>query len=208
MTINTSLNELEDVELTQICCQHSGSSCAGYGYIFFYFVCYDAQLFQNRLLLILATTLNWEIVFVPSDRSMAGKSLNSCVFCQICGDNPSGTELLYSSDELVVFKDIKPAAKHHYLVVSREHIPDARAMSSAHKPLLEKMLAAADQVLREQGGDPADVRLGFHWPPFHSVSHLHLHVISPTADMGLIARMIFKQNSWWFVSPEYVMSRL
>ncbi|XP_026275433.2 adenosine 5'-monophosphoramidase HINT3-like [Frankliniella occidentalis] len=143
-----------------------------------------------------------------STHTMAGKSLNSCVFCQICGDNPSGTELLYSSDELVVFKDIKPAAKHHYLVVSREHIPDARAMSSAHKPLLEKMLAAADQVLREQGGDPADVRLGFHWPPFHSVSHLHLHVISPTADMGLIARMIFKQNSWWFVSPEYVMSRL
>ncbi|KAK3926250.1 Histidine triad nucleotide-binding protein 3 [Frankliniella fusca] len=147
-----------------------------------------------------------------SAHTMAGKSPSSCVFCQICGDNPSGTELLLATDELVVFRDIKPAAKHHYLVVSREHIPDARAMTAAHKPLLERMLAAGDRVLREQGADPSasasDVRLGFHWPPFHSVSHLHLHVIAPTADMGLIARVIFKPNSWWFVSPEYVMSRL
>ncbi|KAJ1528484.1 hypothetical protein ONE63_006893 [Megalurothrips usitatus] len=132
----------------------------------------------------------------------------NCIFCQICGDNPGGTELLASNEDLVVFRDIKPAAKHHYLVVSREHITDAKALTSAQKPLLQRMIATAEQVLRDQGADMSDTRLGFHWPPFHSISHLHLHAISPTSDMGLMARIVFKQNSWWFVSPEYVMSRL
>lgn len=139
---------------------------------------------------------------------MTGKAPSQCVFCQICGDNPSGTDFILSSEDIVVFRDVKPAAKHHYLVVSKEHISDAKALTAAHKPLLQKMLNTAEQVLREQNADMSDIRLGFHWPPFHSISHLHLHAISPASDMGLIARMIFKPNSWWFVSPEYVLSRL
>jgi len=50
--------------------------------------------------------------------------------------------------------------------------------------------------------------LGFHWPPFHSIAHLHLHVIAPSDSMGFISRTIFRPNSWWFVTPEYVKERL
>lgn len=51
-------------------------------------------------------------------------------------------------------------------------------------------------------GDPTQVQrsLGFHWPPFHMVSHLHLHVIAPADQMGFIARNMFRPNSMWFVS--------
>ena len=42
--------------------------------------------------------------------------------------------------------------------------------------------------------------MGFHWPPFHLISHLHLHVISSTSQMGWISRGIFKENSYWFVT--------
>ncbi|XP_034237877.1 histidine triad nucleotide-binding protein 3-like [Thrips palmi] len=139
---------------------------------------------------------------------MSEKPPANCIFCQICGDNPSGTELVVSAEDLVVFRDIKPAAKHHFLVVSRQHIRDAKAMTSEHKPLLQRMVSVAEQVLRDHDADMTDYRLGFHWPPFHSISHLHLHAISPTADMGFMARLIFKPNTWWFVPPEYVMSRL
>ncbi|KAF0289512.1 Histidine triad nucleotide-binding protein 3 [Amphibalanus amphitrite] len=41
------------------------------------------------------------------------------------------------------------------------------------------------------------VRLGFHWPPFHLVSHLHLHAIEPASQMSLISRMMFRHGLWF-----------
>lgn len=65
---------------------------------------------------------------------------------------------------------------------------------------VEKMTALSKEVLVTQGGSPDTARLGFHWPPFHSISHLHLHIIGPESEMGLIGRAMFKANSFWFVS--------
>ncbi|CAG0879383.1 unnamed protein product [Darwinula stevensoni] len=39
------------------------------------------------------------------------------------------------------------------------------------------------------------MKQGFHWPPFHSVAHLHLHIISPKAPMSWLSRMIFRDSS-------------
>jgi diadenosine tetraphosphate (Ap4A) HIT family hydrolase len=39
----------------------------------------------------------------------------------------------FQDDEYVVFPDIKPAARHHYLIVTREHIASAKQLSAGHK---------------------------------------------------------------------------
>ncbi|XP_069701378.1 adenosine 5'-monophosphoramidase HINT3-like [Periplaneta americana] len=124
---------------------------------------------------------------------------DNCVFCRI-SDGREKSEILYKDDEYVVFPDIKPATKHHYLVITREHIPNAKVLSSEHKHIVEKLVEIANQVLTEKDADLTDVRYGFHWPPFNSIQHLHLHAISPASNMGLISRLIFRQDSWWFVS--------
>ena len=62
------------------------------------------------------------------------------------------------------------------------------------------MVSIANRVLEEQGGFSDTARLGFHWPPFTSIKHLHLHIIAPQQEMGFIARGIFKTDSFWFVS--------
>ncbi|KAF4532874.1 hypothetical protein B566_EDAN001477 [Ephemera danica] len=111
-------------------------------------------------------------------------------------------------EEYVVFSDIRPAAQHHVLIVTKEHIPDAKRVTSEQKSIVERLVELGKQVLLDQGADLSDTRFGFHWPPFHSVSHLHMHAISPASSMGLVQRIIFRENSWWFVSPEYVLSRL
>ena len=36
---------------------------------------------------------------------------------------------------LVVFRDIRPAATHHYLVCPKEHIRDAKHLDYTHLPL-------------------------------------------------------------------------
>lgn len=144
----------------------------------------------------------------PRRLAMASEPRTKCVFCQICGENAAGTELIVSTDELVAIRDIRPVAKHHFLVVTREHIRDPKALKTEHKPLLQRMVSVAEQVLRDHGADMTDYRLGFHWPPFCFYKHLHLHVFSPTTNMALINRIFFKENTCWFVPPEFVMSRL
>lgn len=62
------------------------------------------------------------------------------------------------------------------------------------------MVSLSKEVLTAQGGCESTARLGFHWPPFHTVSHLHLHIIAPEGEMGFIARGMFKKDSFWFVS--------
>jgi hypothetical protein len=55
------------------------------------------------------------------------------------------------------------------------------------------------QMLLERGADINDARFGYHWPPFNSVGHLHMHAISPASSLTLMANAIFKEDSWWFV---------
>lgn len=60
----------------------------------------------------------------------------------------------------------------------------------------------------------ADVKLGFHIPPFSSVHHLHLHVlVPPFTTMGKVqypVRMgVDGGKKWtWFVTPSQVISIL
>lgn len=62
------------------------------------------------------------------------------------------------------------------------------------------MIEMGKRVLSDNNGDVNEARLGFHWPPFYSVSHLHLHIISPVSEMGFFARQIYKPDTFWFVS--------
>uniref|UniRef100_A0A671QCG4 HIT domain-containing protein n=1 Tax=Sinocyclocheilus anshuiensis TaxID=1608454 RepID=A0A671QCG4_9TELE len=86
-----------------------------------------------------------------------------------------GTELLHDGSLLSV--DIHPGAPHHYLV---------------HVPLVEKLVETGKEILQKNNvTDLNDVRFGFHWPPFCSVTHPHLHVLAPVSQM---ARKMVMQN--------------
>lgn len=51
---------------------------------------------------------------------------------------------------------------------------------------------AKDGILAE------NATFGFHWPPFISVKHLHMHGIGPKQNMGFLARWIFKPLNLWY----------
>ncbi|XP_074640796.1 adenosine 5'-monophosphoramidase HINT3-like isoform X2 [Tubulanus polymorphus] len=131
-----------------------------------------------------------------------------CIFCAIAQNNDPKTTILYEDDDVVVFKDHRPAAPHHYLSIPKQHIRDANSLGPEHIDLVEHLVTAGKQVLQEQGGNVNDVRLGFHWPPFRMVDHLHVHVISPESEMRLISRAMFWPNSFWFVTVDWIRERL
>ena len=82
-------------------------------------------------------------------------------------------------------------------------------LTHEHLPLVERMGAIARQVLAEQGADPEDARLGFHWPPFILVRHLHMHILSPPSSLGWLSKyIVFRENSFAFTSHTGMLDRL
>ena len=45
-------------------------------------------------------------------------------------------------------------------------------------------------------------RMGFHWPPFNSIKHLHLHVIFPESGINFIGRQIYRPGSFYFATVD------
>lgn len=85
--------------------------------------------------------------------------------------------------------------------------------------IVERMITAAKQVLSNNGCDLKDIRysvirdlylysflmfccfirMGFHWPPFYSIGHMHLHVISPVSSMSTLNRYVAFNPSFSYV---------
>jgi hypothetical protein len=75
--------------------------------------------------------------------------------------------------------------------------------------MVERMAEIGKQVLEERGGTLDEARMGFHWPPFIFVKHLHLHIISPESAMGWINKnIVFRKDSYVFSSPAYMVNYL
>ena len=137
-------------------------------------------------------------------------SESNCIFCKIIAGSASGpkTDFLFDDDDFVVFRDIRPATKHHYLIIPKQHRKDSSSLTDIDVDFVERMVTIGKEVLEKQGADVDDNRMGFHWPPFHTVSHLHMHVISAQNEMGWLARIIFRPDSFWFVTVDWLRNRL
>ncbi|XP_028834614.1 adenosine 5'-monophosphoramidase HINT3 [Denticeps clupeoides] len=131
-----------------------------------------------------------------------------CIFCRIA-KKETDTELLHSDEETSCFRDIRPGAPHHYLVVPSRHVGNCKSLGKEHVPLVEKLLEVGKAVLEKNGfTDLGDVRFGFHWPPFCSVTHLHLHVLAPASQLGFLSRVVYRLDSYWFITADQLLSRL
>ncbi|XP_043938190.1 histidine triad nucleotide-binding protein 3-like [Protopterus annectens] len=132
-----------------------------------------------------------------------------CIFCRIGSGEEKTTELLHNGEEFVCFKDIRPGAPHHYLVVPKKHIGNCKTLKQEHIPLVQRMMEVGRRVLQQNRvTDLEDVRLGFHWPPFCSISHLHLHVLAPASQLGFLSRLIYRINSYWFITADQLIETL
>ncbi|XP_076363887.1 adenosine 5'-monophosphoramidase HINT3-like isoform X4 [Tachypleus tridentatus] len=131
---------------------------------------------------------------------MSAYNINSeCTFCTIATGKDPSTVILYQDEDYVAFEDISPAALHHYLIIPKIHIQDARSLTPEHIPMVEHMSELGMNLLKERGGKDTDTRLGYHWPPFTSVKHLHLHIIFPVSEMSVLSKLIFWPRNLWFV---------
>jgi histidine triad (HIT) family protein len=89
------------------------------------------------------------------------------------------SEVVYEDDLVFAFKDIKPGAPTHILIVPKKAIPRiAEASPDDHKVLGHLLLKAAE-VARQAGLEQNGYRLVINNGPDagESVPHLHLHIL-------------------------------
>jgi len=101
----------------------------------------------------------------------------ACLFCRIAkGELPA--DVVLETDDVLAFRDVNPQAPTHVLVIPRDHVPSLEAVSERHTGLLASLVAAVNQVARQDG-----VAGGFRMvtnvgaTAGQSVDHLHLHVL-------------------------------
>ncbi|MFW6080425.1 MAG: HIT domain-containing protein, partial [Desulfosalsimonas sp.] len=73
-----------------------------------------------------------------------------CLFCKIA-NGETGTEFLMETGELVVFKDINPAAPVHLLIVPKRHIRSVNDLSEDDRPVLSDLIFAAKDMAARTG---------------------------------------------------------
>jgi histidine triad (HIT) family protein len=102
---------------------------------------------------------------------------NDCIFCKIArGEIPS--QKVYEDEDLLAFKDIRPAAPIHLLIIPRVHVPTLADATEAHAHLLSRMMLLAPRLAQEQGAANGFRVVVNNGPDGgQEVYHLHLHVL-------------------------------
>jgi histidine triad (HIT) family protein len=88
-------------------------------------------------------------------------------------------DILYEDEEVLAFKDIRPLAPVHVLVIPKKRIASITELDQADGPLVGKMILVAKSVAEDlnisEKGYKLLIRVGEHGG--QEVAHLHLHLI-------------------------------
>lgn len=103
--------------------------------------------------------------------------MENCIFCKIiAGEIPASK--VYEDEEILIFKDIEPAAKIHLLCVPKDHYAYLSELDDARAALLGRTLKKIASLAPSLG--LADgYRLVVNQGPNggQEVHHLHIHIL-------------------------------
>ncbi|MBI5578501.1 MAG: HIT domain-containing protein [Deltaproteobacteria bacterium] len=101
-----------------------------------------------------------------------------CLFCQIVRGLTS-TEILHSTEILVVFRDIHPQAPVHLLIVPRKHIRSVNDLTPEDQAVFGEMLLAAKAMAAQFDISTSGYRLfvNVERGGGQVIFHLHMHLI-------------------------------
>ncbi len=103
-----------------------------------------------------------------------------CIFCKIIkGEIP--TDFIYSSDKIVVFKDIRPSAPVHLLIVPKtdKHFVSVNDFEPEDREIISEFFLVAKEVAKKFNLDKTGYKLIFNVGRGGGqiIDHLHLHVL-------------------------------
>jgi histidine triad (HIT) family protein len=100
-----------------------------------------------------------------------------CIFCKIVKKEMQAS-IVHEDDRVLVFKDIRPAAPTHLLIIPKEHVDSVQEVP-AGSPIVSQLAHCAAQVAKQLGLDREGYRLVINNGDNggQTVYHLHLHLL-------------------------------
>ena len=114
----------------------------------------------------------------PYERLVEGEcTVTECLFCKIAGKELD-SDIVHESDDIMVFRDINPAAPLHVLAIPKEHVASVDELNRNHAGVLAEILIALSTIADREGTD-GGYRIVTNVGPDagQSVLHLHFHLL-------------------------------
>jgi histidine triad (HIT) family protein len=107
---------------------------------------------------------------------------SDCKFCQIAA-REAPADIVHASDHVVAFRDVRPQAPTHILLIPKEHVESAADLSDHDAGVLAEIFATAGHLAKAEGIDRSGWRLVTNVGPGagQSVYHLHFHLLGGRA---------------------------
>lgn len=104
--------------------------------------------------------------------------MNDCVFCKII-NKQIPAEILFEDEKTVVFKDIKPKAPIHLLIVPKKHIDSINDLEASDSNLIGELVYRGKKMAEEFKIAERGYKLIFNCGPEGGqvVYHIHLHLL-------------------------------
>jgi histidine triad (HIT) family protein len=102
----------------------------------------------------------------------------SCLFCNIVA-RTTPAQVVFENDHVLAFRDIRPVAPTHVLVIPKKHIVGVHDAKPEDAALLGQILLAGREVAEQLGLAARGYRLVVNQGPDagQSVFHVHCHVL-------------------------------
>lgn len=105
--------------------------------------------------------------------------MSDCLFCKIiAGGIPA--DKVYEDQELLAFRDIRPQAPIHVLIIPKRHIATINDLTPADAELVGKLYLTAKQIAADLGVTESGYRtvMNCNRDSGQDVFHIHLHVLA------------------------------
>lgn len=103
--------------------------------------------------------------------------MKNCLFCKIA-NKKTETEILFEDKNFAVFKDIRPKAPLHLLIVPKKHINSLNELKEKNKEFLGEMILRAVKIAQEKGrGEGYRLMINTGKKSGQEIDHLHLHLL-------------------------------
>ncbi|KTD04072.1 purine nucleoside phosphoramidase [Legionella geestiana] len=101
-----------------------------------------------------------------------------CLFCRIARKEIPAT-VVFEDGEILAFRDIRPQAPVHLLVIPKKHIETLNDAGSEDEALLGRMMLVAKELAGKEGMADNGYRLvmNINKAGGQEVWHIHLHVL-------------------------------
>mgnify|MGYP002868887325 CR=1 FL=1 len=105
--------------------------------------------------------------------------MEDCLFCKIVkGEIPSSK--VYEDDDVLAFRDIKPAAPIHILIIPKKHITKLTDLKPEDEALIGKIYSTINKIAVQEGfaEDGFRVIANCGENGGQEVMHLHYHLMA------------------------------